>query len=59
AQVGSDITRALYFFVVGKQIIVTHGFVKKTQKTPPSEIDRAKQYRKDYLSRKENGNENI
>lgn len=51
---GTDITRVLYFFVVGKKIILTNGFVKKTQKTPASEITLAKQYRADYLIRKEN-----
>lgn len=53
AKQGSDISRVLYFFVVGKKIILTNGFVKKTQKTPPGEIDRAKRYRKDYQSRRE------
>ena len=51
---GSDITRVLYFFVVGKKVILTNGFVKKTQKTPPAEIELAKMYRADYLARKEN-----
>ena len=50
---GSDITRVLYFFVVGKKAILTHGFSKKTQKTPPAEIERAKKYRAEYLSRNE------
>ena len=50
---GSDITRVLYFFVVGKKVILTNGFVKKTQKTPPAEIELAKMYRADYLTRKE------
>ena len=50
---GSEITRVLYFFVIGKKIILTNGFIKKTQKTPPAEIELAKQYRADYLSRKE------
>ena len=54
AQIGSDISRVLYFFMVGKKAILTHGFIKKTQKTPPSEIDRAKKYRAEFLSRKEN-----
>jgi len=53
-KVGSDITRVLYFFMVGRRIILTHGFVKKTDKTPTSEISRAKQYRYDFLSREEN-----
>ena len=51
AKVSSDITRVLYFFVVNKKIILTNGFVKKTQKTPDSEITLAKKYRKDYLER--------
>ena len=41
-KVGTDISRVLYFFMVGRKAILTHGFIKKTQKTPPSEIDRAK-----------------
>lgn len=51
AKVSSDITRILYLFVVNKKIILTNGFVKKTQKTPPSEIELAKKYRKDYPNR--------
>jgi len=54
AQVGSDLSRVLYFFMIGKKAILTHGFVKKTQKTPPTEIIRAKTYRDEYISRKEN-----
>ena len=53
AKQGTDITRVLYFFVVGKKIILTNGFVKKTQKTPPQEIETAKKYRADYEHRKE------
>ena len=47
---GNNIIRSLYFFFVGSKIIVTHGFRKKNDKTPPGEIDRAKEYRKDYLT---------
>lgn len=47
----SNITRVLYFFRSGKKIILTHGFIKKTQKTPPREISLAKKYRADYLDR--------
>lgn len=53
AQMGSDISRVLYFFVMGRKIILTNGFVKKAQKTPPGEIDRAKRYRADHMSREE------
>ncbi len=49
---GSDITRVLYFFFVGKQIVLTNGFVKKTDKTPPREIQKALQYREDYIHRR-------
>ena len=54
AKVGSDISRVLYFFYTGQRFILTHGFIKKTQKTPISEIERAKKYRAEYLSREEN-----
>lgn len=50
-KVGSDISRVLYFFYFGGKIILTNGFVKKTQKIPKAEIDRAKAYRNDYLER--------
>jgi len=56
AKVGSDITRVLYFFVIGRRIIITHGFVKKTDKTSPGEIKKAKQYRHEFLSREEQKN---
>jgi len=54
AQIGSDISRVLYFFMIGRKAVLTHGFIKKTQKTPPTEIDKAKQYRTEYLNREEN-----
>ena len=57
AKVGSDISRVMYFFVVGRKAILTNGFIKKTQKTPKEEIERAKRYRADYLSREENNND--
>ena len=52
-KLGSDITRVMYFFVIGNKAVLTNGFIKKTQKTPKSEIERAKKYRDDYLTRKE------
>lgn len=51
SKVGSDISRVLYFFYYDGKIILTNGFVKKTQKTPKSELEKAKSYRKDYLER--------
>ena len=51
AQVGNNISRVLYFFVYGRRIVLTNGFIKKTQKTPKKEIELAKKYRADFLNR--------
>ena len=51
AKQGSDISRVLYFFFTGRKIILTNGFVKKTPKTPPGELERAKRYRADFERR--------
>ena len=40
------ISRSFYFYESDKRIIFTHGFVKKEQKTPKSEIEKAKSIRK-------------
>ena len=48
----NNISRVLYFFMQGRKIILTNGFVKKAQKTPAKEIKRCKKYRKDYIARK-------
>ena len=50
-KVGSNITRVLYFFYYEGKIILTNGFVKKTQKTPPEQIKTAKEFRADYKER--------
>jgi len=47
--------RYLSFFTVGKKIIVTNGFKKKTDKLPKNEKELAMNYRKDYLDRKAGG----
>jgi len=51
AKVGTNISRVMYFFVVGNRAVLTHGFIKKTQKTPPRELQRAKEIRADYKRR--------
>ena len=53
AKQGADISRVLYFFVVGRRVILTNGFIKKTSKTPRGEIERAKRYRADFMLGKE------
>ena len=50
-QFGNDIIRILYFFFYEGKIIMTNGFVKKTQKTPKEEIQLAKERRKDFIER--------
>ena len=52
-KVSTNISRVLYFFVIDKRAILTHGFVKKTDETPPNEIARAMKYRSEYKNRKE------
>ncbi len=46
--------RFLYFFL-GKRIIITHGFLKKTDKIPAGEIDRAERIMQDFLQRGKGG----
>ena len=38
----NGIYRVIYFAYTGKQFVMLHGFTKKTQKTPPKEIEVAK-----------------
>ena len=51
AKVGSDLSRVLYFFVRGNRAVLTNGFIKKSSKTPNSEIELAKKFRADFLER--------
>ena len=39
------IARSLYFYESNRQIIFTHGFIKKEQKTPKGEIEQARTIR--------------
>lgn len=50
-KLGSDIYR-IFAFWDGHRIILTHGLVKKTQKTPQKEIEKAEEYKKEYWQRK-------
>ena len=43
--------RVLYFFCFREFIVLTHAFMKTTAKVPKAEIQRAKTYRADFLSR--------
>jgi len=48
SKVGSNIQRAIYFQKIGNEYIITHGFTKKSQKTPQSEIIHAKRLREEF-----------
>ena len=50
----SDIARIFYFFYVEKKIILTNGFIKKMQKTPHLELEKALKYKADYERRNSN-----
>ena len=52
AEVDTNIYRIFYFFYTGKKIVLLHGFLKKTQKTPAREITIATQRMHDYINRK-------
>jgi phage-related protein len=47
----SDDGRVLCFFMLGKRLVLTHGFSKKGDKTPKGEIVRAETIKKDFLKR--------
>ena len=50
-KLGSDIARTLFFFFAGNRIIITHGFIKKSDKVPAKEIGRALKYKEDWMRR--------
>ena len=49
----SNSYRIFCFFDNGSIIVLTHGIVKKSQKTPRNEIKKAIECKKDYLRRKQ------
>lgn len=53
SEVGSNASRILYFLFLEEQntIVMTNGFLRKSQKTPQKELEKAKRYKKEYESR--------
>ena len=47
----SDISRIFYFTFRNNTFVLLHGFTKKTDKTPPTELERALRYKEDYERR--------
>jgi len=52
-EVGSNIYRVFSFFDEGKLVVLINGFIKKTQKTPKSEIELAEKIKKQYFYEKD------
>lgn len=48
----SNAYRIFCFFAGNNEVVLTHGFVKKSQKTPISEIEKSEAYRRDFLERR-------
>lgn len=44
--------RILCFFFAGGRLVLTHGFIKKSNKTPKVEIARAESIKSDFMGRK-------
>jgi phage-related protein len=53
-QLGTNAYRIFSFFDGNSVVVLTHGLIKKTQKTLQREIEKAEAYRKDYLQRRLN-----
>ena len=48
---GRKKARTLYFFCYNDYIVLTHTFIKKTQKVPTNEINKALKYKNNFLER--------
>jgi phage-related protein len=51
-KLSTDITRIFYFFPAGNRILLLHGFVKKTDRTPVQELQTAIRRMKDAIERR-------
>jgi phage-related protein len=49
---GSNACRIFCFFAGNSVVVLTHGFMKKSRKTPKAEIEKAEAYRRDFLKRR-------
>jgi len=49
---GGNIYRVFAFFEKGDLVILTHGIMKKTEKTPTKELRKAEEYKADWLQRR-------
>jgi phage-related protein len=51
-QLASDIFRIFCFFDQGQLVVLANGFLKKTQKTPKKEIEKALKIKEEYENEK-------
>jgi len=51
-QFGPNAYRLFCFFVDNSVVVLTHGMVKKSRKTPRNEIEKAEVYRQDFMKRR-------
>ena len=54
-KLGSDASRIFYFTYINNTFVLLDGFLKKTNKTPQAQLERAKRYMNDFLRRCQNG----
>ncbi len=47
----TDIARVFFFFRPNREIVCTHGYVKKRQKLDPNEVTRAERFQADWEQR--------
>lgn len=53
AKLSTDIVRVFCFFDDGRLVVLLSGFVKKTQKTPKAEIEKALRLMQEYYKEKD------
>lgn len=50
-KLGSDASRIFYFTYNGDTFILLNGFLKKTNRTPKTELEKARKYKNDFEKR--------
>lgn len=51
-KLATDITRIFYFFPMGERVLLLHGFTKKSDETPPQELETAIRRMNDAIERR-------
>ncbi len=50
SKVSTNIIRVFYFFIVGKTVVLTNGYIKKQQKLSNRDLKIAIKYKTDYMN---------